>query len=278
MLQLLWDDFTWQRPTSRTRGFTWEGTGDAMRLVPVPAAAFHAYHPHPGIFRDFAGLKPTPRGILTFANRYGALRQEFELNPFPFWRKGIQQMAELVAVSDAVTAGDWKKIPQALAPILADTALADAADIRPIRVKQKRGEKVSRDELAHAAVTRLAHALAPVQRLGVDGCWNPVTGNVEVRLQCGDLLDFMFVQLGVALLHGRRFGQCPVCGTWSLLAPGVNRADRTTCSGYCRLKRYRQRRAQAVALQLRGWAPVQIAKEIGAELAKVKTWLSEARA
>jgi hypothetical protein len=100
---------------------------------------------------------------------------------------------------------------------------------------------------------------------------------VQVRLQPADLLGFMFLQLGCAFVGAFRFRQCAACGKWSLLRPGVNRADRTTCSDYCRLKLYRQRRAQAVALGHQGWTPEQIAREIRADLAKVKTWLADAK-
>jgi hypothetical protein len=124
---------------------------------------------------------------------------------------------------------------------------------------------------------RVYHAIAPLERLGVEGSWNPRTGKVEVRLPPADLLGFLFLQLGRAFVGGLRFRQCPGCGKWSLLTPGVNRADRTTCSDYCRLKLYRQRRAQAVALGHRGWTPEQIAKEIGSNISRVKSWLSPAK-
>ena len=277
MLQLILDDFTWQRPASRKKGLAWEGRGEDLRLVRVPGAAFNSYRPHPGIFRDFAGLQQTPEAVLNFANRYGALRQRLEFNSLPFWRQGIRHMHELVTLSDAVTAGDWKRIPEALEPFLDDAFLADAADIRPIRPKQRRREKVSQNEQAQAAVTRLYHALKPVERFALEGSWNSLTGNVEVRLKPPDLLGFMFLQLGHAFLGGHRFQQCLVCGKCSLLLPGVNRKDRTTCSGYCRLKLYRQRKAKAVALHHGGWAPQKIANEIGSDVSKVKKWISQAR-
>jgi hypothetical protein len=278
MVQLIWDDFTWQRPVSRKRGFRWEGPDEALRLARVPGATFHAYRPHTGIFRDFAALQPTPADVLNFANRYGALRQSLELAPFSFWQRGIQHMGELVRLSDAVTAGDWNNIPEALTPLLGDDAPASAADIRPLRQKQKRQERASRNEQVQLAVLRLYHAIAPLERLGVEGSWNPVTGKVELRLKPADLLGFLFLQLGAAFIGGFRFRQCPVCGKWSLLAPGVNRADRTTCSGYCRLKLYRQRRAKAVTLQRKGWAPAKIAKAISSDIDTVKTWLSQSKA
>jgi hypothetical protein len=278
MLRLIFDQFSWQRPAVRTKGFRWEGTGEDMRLAPCADATFQSYQPHPGIFRDFADLEPTPTAVLRFANRYGALRQNHALESFSFWQMGIYQMGLLVKLSDAVTAGDWTTIPQALQPFLDEASLATAAELRPLRQKQKRREEVTRNEWAHAAVLRLYLTIAPVARLRGKGCWNALTGNVELRLEGADLFDFMFLQLGGALLENRPFRQCLTCGKWSLLTPGVNRADRITCSGYCRLKLYRQRRAEAVALHQSGWAPGRIAKKIGADIVKVKHWISQAKA
>jgi hypothetical protein len=275
MLKLILDDFIWQRPASRKKGFRWEGPEEDRRLVRVPGAAFTSYRPQQAIFRDFACCEPTPEAVLAFANRYGALRQRLEFDTLTSWREGIQQMSQLVCLSDAVTAGECKKISQALEPFRADPALATAADIRPIRQKHEHGEKVSRNELAHAAVMRLYHAISPLERLEPEGTWHSLSGNVALSLRYADLLDFMFSQLGHALLGGRQFRPCVACGKWSLLQPGVNRADRITCSAYCRLRLYRQRRARAVELHRRGWSPQKIAQEIGSDVSKIRQWLSQ---
>src|SRR5215468_1509750 len=140
MLQLIFDDFRWQRPRSRKKGFRWQGAGEDPHLIRVPGAAFDPYPPHPGIFRDYADLEPTLEAVLHFANRYGTLCERLEFNAFAYWRKGIQQMKQLVELSDAVTQSDWKQIPRALEPFLADRSLAGAADLRPIHRKQERGE------------------------------------------------------------------------------------------------------------------------------------------
>jgi hypothetical protein len=176
----------------------------------------------------------------------------------------------------AVSEGNWKKVPKALVPFLADASLSEAAELRPIRQKQERGEPASRDELAHAAVVRLCHAIAPAERLELEGRWNSMSCRVELRLRHEDLLGFMFFQLGHAFLDGRPFRQCAVCGKWCLLKPRVNRADRTTCSDYCRLRRSRQRRQNAEELHRRGWPPEKIAREIGSDVSKVREWLSRA--
>src|SRR6516165_3928058 len=159
MLQLILDEFSWQRPGSRKSGFVWDGTGADPQLVRVRGATFSTYLPHAGIFREFAALEQAPEAILCFANRYGALKERLEFNPFSFWRMGIQQMRQLVTLSNAVTEGDWRRIPNALQPFLVDANLANADDIRAIRQKQRSGVAPSRCELAHAAVMRLCQSI-----------------------------------------------------------------------------------------------------------------------
>src|SRR5262249_1519214 len=249
--------------------------GKDAGLVRVPGAAFDPYRPDPALFRDFAWLEPTLEAVLRFANRYGTLCQRLEYNTFAFWETGIPQMKQLVALCDAVTQSDWKQIPKALEPFLANRCLEGSDDLRPIRDKLKRGENVSRNELANAAVMRLYQAIKPVQRFEGEGYWNALSGRVALRIKHADLVGFMFYQLGHALIGGRRFRQCDVCGKWSLLQPGVNRKDRLTCSGYCRLKLYRQK-VMAQELRRGGWSPKKIAKEIGVDIARVKNWLAQA--
>ena len=216
-----------------------------MHLVRVPGAGFEDYQPRPELFRDFANLERTPEAVVNFANRYGALRQRLEFDSFPFWRTGIEQMAHLVALIDAVAKGDRPALSRALEPFLADTAIATADDLRPIRQKRQRGEEVSRNEEAHAAVMRVYHAVAPAGRLEGEASWNPLTGHLDLRLKSADLAGFMYLQLGRAFLGGWEFRQCLVCGKSLHLAPGVNRKDRKTCSDYCRLKLWRRQRAKA---------------------------------
>src|SRR5260370_23994124 len=235
MLQLSLDEFSWQRPASRKKGFAWEGTGEHMQLVHVPGAAFSSFRPDAAIFREFAGLEQSPDAVLNFANRYGALRQRLEFNPFSFWRTGIQQMSQLVTFSDAVTAGDWKRIPKAIQTFLADPNLANAGDIRPIRQKQKQGELVSRNELAHAAVVRLCHAIMPFERLEVEGSWNSLSGRVVLRLKHEDLLGFMFCQLGHAFIGGSCFFYWARAAWVTSLFPPGDSSGPAPSSGFCRV-------------------------------------------
>src|SRR5260370_10868560 len=172
MLQLIVDNFTWQRPTSRKKGLTWQGAGDEMNLALVPGDFFKDYCPDPAIFRDFAALDPKPTPVLTFANRYGLLRHELQFNTFRSWRTGIEQMKRLVKLGDAVSAGDWKGITRALEPFLEDARVALSDDIRPILEKRKRQENVPNNAIAHSALMRLYFAISLFQWFEVEGLWD----------------------------------------------------------------------------------------------------------
>jgi hypothetical protein len=263
------DLFTWQRPVFRKKGFQWEETDGDLRLVPVPGAALQAYQPHPGIFRDFADLEPTPEAVLNFANRYGTLQNRLEWNSFAFWRQGIQHFNQLVTLSDAVTGADREKISKALEPFLSNPSLASAGHIRPILQKQKRGENICPNKFVHAAVLCLIHAISPAERFNVQGSWS--FGKVVVQFKHANLLGYMFHQLGLALIGGRQFRRCEGCGKWSLTS-GVNRSNRTTCSDYCRLRLHRQRK-KAREMHRQGCSARKIANEIREEVSKVKKWL-----
>lgn len=275
MLELILDDFTWERPVSPKKGFIWHSWDNEHQLIPVPGAEFVSYHPHAGIHRDFAFLKQTPEAVLQFANRYGMLRTRPAFNDFSYWRIGIEQMSELVPLGDAIVGDDWNAIPEALEPFLRDPR-RDSEYLRPVHAKRKRGEQVTRDELADAAIMCLYHAIAPLHRFEPVASWNARLGKIELRLGFPDLISFIYYQLGHAVIGRRKYRQCPICGKWFVLIPGVNRADRSLCSGYCRLKRSRQRKVTAIKLHNEGWTPKQIADEVESSVSKVKQWIDEA--
>jgi hypothetical protein len=158
---------------------------------------------------DLGGLpRSFPKAVLGFANRYDTLHARLEFNSFLNWCDGIQQVHESIQLGDAIIAGDWRRIPKALEPFLAAPHLANAPEIRLIHQKQKGGETISRDELAHAALTQLYKRVAPLERFGgTVGAWNADSGKVELRLKCNELIDFMFLQLGRTLLGDRRVRQ-----------------------------------------------------------------------
>jgi hypothetical protein len=257
MLEINFDRFVWRRPASRRKGFTWQGAGDDMQLVAVPGAALKEYRPDPALFRTFASLDETPEAIGRFANRYGLLRERPEVCPLVFWRQGISEMRQAVALQDALDASDPEKVRKNIQPFLAyDTEAA-----REIRKKLATGKRLTDQELFQAAVLRLLYGA--VGELKPEVAWDIKARRATLHLAHPDLLAFMRFQLAHALIARRRFGQCRACGGWFRLDPRVNRADRLTCSNSCRFARYRQRKREAVELRARGMNVRQIVKELG---------------
>jgi hypothetical protein len=87
------------------------------------------------------------------------------------------------------------------------------------------------------------------------------------------LLEAMYLQFAWALCGQKRCRRCQGCGTWFELAPGVNRADRLTCSVSCRVRVSRERRDRARELRAQGKSVGEIAQEIGSTVSKVKQWI-----
>jgi hypothetical protein len=89
------------------------------------------------------------------------------------------------------------------------------------------------------------------------------------------LLEAMYFQFMQAIDKGWKYRQCPVCLKAFQLAPGVNRANRLTCSITCRTYLYRSRIGKARELHRRGKSIKAIAKELHAEEATVKSWIAK---
>jgi hypothetical protein len=88
------------------------------------------------------------------------------------------------------------------------------------------------------------------------------------------LLGAVYLQLAAAVYGKRTPRRCQVCGRWFELAPGLNRSDRLTCSNTCRTRAYRQRQDRARQLAAQGKTFKTIAKELGADTATVKKWVT----
>jgi hypothetical protein len=67
---------------------------------------------------------------------------------------------------------------------------------------------------------------------------------------------------------------CHACGKRYELLPGVNRADKETCSQTCRTRVYRQRKQRALALHPEGKTARAIARELEAKVDAVRKWIT----
>ena len=250
-MEIMTDAFKWERPTTRKNGYILQGEF----LVPAAEATFEAYRPDAALFRTFADVDPTPAGVLAFANRFGRLGVRDET--LADWQMHVAGIRKRVRLADGLGAGNETTLKK---------ALQDLGLLPP---------RLTLNDLIEAAVATIGRELFRILRF--EGQWNANKKSVELHFSHSTLVEFMVFQLAFSVLEGRRFQQCPGCGQWFQLAPGRNRADRTTCSASCRFKMYRLRRRRASKLRAEGWTIKAIANEIGSDQVLVKQWLSNSK-
>jgi hypothetical protein len=104
--------------------------------------------------------------------------------------------------------------------------------------------------------------------------WNAVTRGGEVHAVPRNLFAALRLQFALDLARDKHYQQCVSCGKWYELLPGVNRADKQTCSQTCRTRLYRQRKQRALALHAEGKTARAIARELDAKVDAVAKWIT----
>src|SRR5262249_32753978 len=107
--------------------------------------------------------------------------------------------------------------------------------------------------------------------------WDWVEGRSVFRFVPKNLRAALWWQFAQAVEGNRDYHRCPVCGRWFERSPGVNRADRQTCSPTCRTKAYRQRQEAARRLHAEGKTLREIAHEVGSTVANVRKWVTHSK-
>src|SRR5262245_22805451 len=103
----------------RVRPYSWVTENGAMQLTLAPTAKLESYSPPVGLYREFAALQEEPAAVLRFVNRYGLLDKDDEEGPYRFdeWVSEIRNVRQRVQVADAVQAGNFARIRDAISEI-----------------------------------------------------------------------------------------------------------------------------------------------------------------
>jgi hypothetical protein len=107
--------------------------------------------------------------------------------------------------------------------------------------------------------------------------WDATLGRLAFQVAPANLWCAVCLQFALAVDGDKRYQRCPVCARWFELAPGVNRANRLTCSSTCRTRAYRDRREAALRLHAEGSTPREIARQLGSDVPTVKKWIANAK-
>jgi hypothetical protein len=262
--------FTWERP-ERGESFTWQEAGKGgPRLLRPPGVPLESYEPLAectGLFRTFADVAPTEAGILKFANRFGVLcGPALPWQDLIGWQDQIGRMKALVGVWDQLVQEDWPGLCSARGTVPRTLLPPQSA------------------EIIQWAVQLLWHNVLPLalgwtvalfgQEPSPPVIWNSQGRRPVLTLAPPSLLHALYLQFAQAIAANKRFQLCEACGKWFELSPGLNRADRQSCSDYCRLKLYRLRKQRARQLHVQKWSLKRISAELGSDIPTIKRWLS----
>jgi hypothetical protein len=120
-------------------------------------------------------------------------------------------------------------------------------------------------------------ALGMQKNVALHPRWNSSRQRVVLAETPLTLMGAICLQFALAVNEDTPSRRCEACGRWFEVAPDRSRADRTTCSGTCRTRLYRDRQEQARRLVTQGKKPKQIAKELGSDEATIRKWVTRKR-
>jgi hypothetical protein len=274
---------------------------------------YSPFKDEPGLFLTFVQTEATMEGVLGFANRFGSLGETsfFEFDDEPVlkedipsrylesldaWRLHILLMRHLAHLwQDAVEENQeelsrWitfkggKLVHRFPHPELPEMLLSRGVSIPGLNDNQlvltenntaAVKELIRKKDVVLAALLLIEQGLGwyfdirLVARLRLD--WEQRRLVTTAFPQ--NLLHGMWLQFMRAINGDRKYRICPTCKRWFELAPGLNRADRTTCSNSCRTRAYMQRQVQAVEMHAAGKTVEKIAQELGSGVATVSKWI-----
>ena len=98
-------------------------------------------------------------------------------------------------------------------------------------------------------------------------------GKMSLVMLPENLLQAMWLQLGLAVAQHKNYQRCVVCKSWFEVSPGVARRSRHFCSVSCKNKAFRDRKDRARQMRADGKKLREIAEELGTTMTKVKNWI-----
>jgi hypothetical protein len=303
-------EFVWRR-RSKGRSFRWkEDAQGRLLLVGPPQEALQPYEPlleETGLFLTFAHLDGSADDFLRFANTYGRLGTyhcflpDFG-EPLEEWQRHhrwMQFLAELRSetLKDRPRLGNyvsWDEMELVFHfPKIGTWSTETWRHSGELRQcpHGKQGRPLFEPGDVHGpALWFLAYAieywLRELQGLGKPIAARMVWSEQDQRPRfvfCpSSLIGAMVCQLAAALHGVWPFRECACCHKFFRLAPGVNRANRLTCSTTCKQYLHNRRAERARELRRAGRTVLQIVKELNVQPHHqkssadiVKSWLAK---
>jgi hypothetical protein len=244
------------------------------------------YHPleRTGLFREFAELEPTEKGILDFANRFGLLGRTTNVTlntesgstlvraeSCPFWQQQVRTLKLAISAWDIFSTGDATAVAS-LRQHLQQLQL-------PLAVSRRR--HIDDDDPGMAALS-LVQTLTDARLQELTQPRLLFQGNIprlELVLMPNDLIGAFWLQFALAVDGLKSFIKCSQCGTPFELSRDKRsgkRADAQFCSVRCRVGHYRARVEEARRLRSTGLSPKEIALILNTDERTARGWLKRA--
>jgi len=234
------------------------------------------------LFRNFAGLDPTPNAIVGFANNWGNLFDRLAGVPFAEWEYEIRTMRFLLDLWDEVR--DGKRSGMVRQHFQQDGSTVSLPFAGSLANYQPYGEAppaVSRTVVSTTGtpleVARRFVVIAVNSRLVALGgqlSIERVGGVDRLTIRPKSLLAAMWIQFADAISEQKAYRQCEACGRYMEMSPDENRADRKTCSNACRNRAQRRRQKLARELRASGKSLREIEAATGSDKDTIKKWLA----
>jgi hypothetical protein len=291
--------FLWRR-REKGPGFRWEKDQRGQwLLVGPPQESLRPYEPlveETGLFLMFANLDGSKADFLQFANTYGRLGTYHVFlpecgEPLDEWQRHHRWMHFLAGLRSKCL----KERPQ-LGDVVrwqgeeivyhfpkigtgADETWRHRGQLRQRPRDQRELPLFRPGDLRGPALWFLGYALEDWLRelegrgkpIAPRMVWSEQDSRPQLVFGPSSLLGAMVCQFAVALHGAWPFQECAYCHKFFRLEPGVNRANRLTCSSTCKQYLHNRRVERACELHAQGWTVRQIVRELNVRSQGQKT-------
>jgi hypothetical protein len=306
-------DFVWRRRV-KGPGFRWQqDPRDRWLLLGPPQESLQEYEPlveETGLFLTFAHLDGTKEAFLGFANSYGRLGTYHALGtehgePLYEWQRHHRWLQFLAGLREECLrkrpALDnfvrWKADELVFRfPKIGTSAEEQWRHRGELRTcpKSKRGQPLfepadlvgpARWFLVYAMQDWLVELEGWQKPIASRMIWSETDNRPQLVFGPSSLLGAMVCQLAAAVHGGWPFQECAFCHKYFRLEPGVNRANRLTCSRTCKQYLHNRKVKRAGELFAEGRTVGQIVKELDVQpyrgkssVELVETWIRKSDA
>jgi hypothetical protein len=264
------DGYEWKQQRKTELRLVGRGGRDSRIMRYAPMEEF------PGLFLEFAKLKPTQESVCQFANRYGLLFEYSDIedvvvqrgrmllgSTLPEWNDEIGRINAIVNLWEAVEGRKIEELQKVIkwndngvkywiksrsgaqwGSVLAHTADADY-EVMIARFKSGNILQPARYALRREINRRIATATT-VPRLmwapGEQRHGQPLKPDAHMRIAFvpSNLLAAMWLQFAQAVTGEYKLRTCKGCLAYFQVGPGGKRADADTCSPKCRQRKKRR--------------------------------------